>query len=371
MLSITVPESISSIMATHLAAISNAGGERFEVVQRATAPPGPRELLVSVKAIGLNPADGLIRNLGIFVQDYPTVLGFDFAGVVIKAVVDVPADLFTPDVTRVAGYSAAHWNSWKPDYGAFQEKILVPWQHVARIPDPNMSWEDAAVLPVATAVALSAWDELRLPRIGESTTVPDIAKKEVLLVWGASSSVGSLGVQTARLLRQDAASPVAAVYATAGPANLDYIQSLGADRVFSYKDANVVDKVVKAARADGLTIRCVYLAMGDVSLCQQVLQQLRQPGTVSRVASAPMVPPEISAVDGVEVTFIQPSADPETRHRQFQYWLNIWLSKRLEEGSIRPSPPAKVVGTTLDSINENIDVLMNGVSCQKLTIKLD
>lgn len=359
-------------MATHSAAISNAAGSRFEVAQRATASPGPGELLVSVKAIGLNPADGLIRNLGIFVQDYPTVLGFDFSGVVIEAGVDVPADLFTPDVTRVAGYAAAHWNSWKPDYGAFQENIIVPWQHVARIPDPSMSWEDAAVLPVATAVALSAWDELGLPRLGESTTAPEsAAKKEALLVWGASSSVGSLGVQTARLLKQNVASTVGAVYATAGPSNLEYIQSLGADRVFSYRDANVVDKIVKAARTDGLIIRCVYLAMGDVSLCQQVLQQLHKPGPVSRVASAPMVPPELSAVDGVEVVFIQPSSDAETRHRQFQYWLTTWLSKRLEEGSIRPSPPAKVVGRSLESINENIDVLMNGVSCQKLIVKLD
>lgn len=327
---------------------------------------------MSVKAIGLNPADGLIRKLGIFVTEYPTVLGFDFAGVVVEVGSNVPSSLFARETTRVAGYAAAHWNSWKPDYGAFQEHIIVPWQHVAILPDANMSWEEAATLPVATAVALSAWDELGLPRLGESVTRPGpTAKNEALLVWGASSSVGSMGVQSAHLLRQETGSSVAAVYATAGAANLEYIQSLGADRVFNYNDADVVDQIVKGAQADGVSIRHVYLAMGDVSQCQRVLQRLQQPGSISRIVSAPMVPAETPAVEGIEVTFIQPSADLETRHTQFQYWLTTWLSKRLEERSIRPSPPSKVVGTTLDSINDNIDRLMKGVSCQKLIIKLE
>jgi hypothetical protein len=45
-----------------------------------------------------------------------------------------------------------------------------------------------------------------------------------------------MGVQSARLLKENKKSSFAAVYATAGAANLNYMWSLGTDCVFDYKD---------------------------------------------------------------------------------------------------------------------------------------
>ena len=55
---------------------------QFAVREVETYTPGRGELLVEIKAIGLNPLDGKIQDVGIFVQDYPAIIGTDAAGVV-------------------------------------------------------------------------------------------------------------------------------------------------------------------------------------------------------------------------------------------------------------------------------------------------
>lgn len=151
-----------------------------------------------------------------------------------------------------------------------------------------MPWNEAAALSVAVQVALSAWDGLGFPRqwgTPASTDAGPIEKphdeattpKEALLIWGASSSVGTMGVQSARLMRENSNSPIAAVYATAGSANKSYIASLGTDRVLDYKDPSVVDAITSAAKEDELVIRHCYLATGQLAPCQAVLKAFSQP----------------------------------------------------------------------------------------------
>lgn len=368
-------------MTTHLAAVSLAKGEPFEVQVRSTPKPGPGELLVGVKSIALNPADGIMRDQGLFIPSYPAVIGFDIAGLVLEVGEDVPVDAtkenrglyFKPGITRIAAYSAFFWASCHSDYGAFQERCLVPWQHAVPLPDENISWNQAATLPVAVEVPLSAWDDMGIPRVWESQR-NNRRKAEALLLWGASSSVGTMGVQTARLLREDRSS-FAAVYATASVANHKYVSSLGADRVFDYKDPRVVDTIVSAARDDGLVIQHCFLAMGQLGLCQDVLKAFLgdykgAEDHKAQIASAPVIPLGIEKVDGVKLIFVQPSANKEERLAQFQYWMGTWLRETLISGAIRPSPKPRIVGRGLGAINAGLDLLLKGVSCTKLVIEI-
>ncbi|KAK7968007.1 GroES-like protein [Apiospora aurea] len=360
-------------MAAHLAAASPAKGQPLELQTRPTPNPGPGELLVLVKSVALNPADGLMRDLGLFTSTYPTVTGFDMAGLVLEVgdgVPTSPADgapglCFQPGVTRVAAHSASYWNSVAPDYGVFQEKCLVPWQHAA------------ATLPVATVVALNAWETLGLtvpvPKSGIAPTQPKQNKKtrEAVLIWGASSSVGTMGVQTAALMREDRDSPIAAVYATSGPANAACVRSLGADRVFDYKDPGVVDAIVAAAREDGVVVRRCFLAMGQLELCQAVLKAFV--GDVEGkavIGSAPLLPQDAEVVEGVETVFLVPSSEEEVRLRQFRSWMGTWLRESLGKGLIKPSPEPKVVGKGLGDINAGLDMVLQGVSCTKLVVEV-
>jgi NADPH:quinone reductase-like Zn-dependent oxidoreductase len=380
-------------MATHLAAVSLAKGEPFQVQTRSTPKPGPNELLIAVKSVALNPADYHMRDHGLLIPAYPTVIGFDISGLVLEVGDNVPigntgegsGPFFRPGVTRVAAYAASFWRSCDPNYGAFQERCLVPWQHAAALPD-SISWNHGATLPVAAEVPLSAWDMMGIPRVMEAKASPPVPdanggiqkkhnKSEALLIWGAASSVGTMGVQSARLLQEDGASPFAAVYATASTANLNYVGSLGADRVFDYKDPKVVDAIVSAARGDGLVIRHCFLATGQLPQCQAVLKTFLGPAQggasqKAKIASAPVVPPEVDEVDGVETIFVMPSMDEEERLAQFKYWTATWLRENLAKGTIKPSPEPRVVGKRLAAINAGLDMLRQGVSCTKLVVEV-
>ncbi|CAM1503166.1 Fc.00g079420.m01.CDS01 [Cosmosporella sp. VM-42] len=390
-------------MATHLAAVSPAKGQPFELQTRSTPEPGPDELLIAVKSVALNPADAIMRDQGLFIPTYPTVIGFDISGLVLKAGCNVPTGApnnksgpcFQPGITRVAAYAASFWRSCDPDYGAFQERCLVPWQHAVPLPDTGMSWNQAATLPVAVEVPLNAWDVMGIPRVGDATASAlvsagstgtdtdggkqnnNMGKGEALLIWGASSSVGTMGVQTARLLREDPNSSFAAVYATAGSANKHYMVSLGADRVFDYKDSQVVNAIVSAAKDDGLVIRHCFLATGQLAVCQAVLKtflgddQEGNNAKTAKIASAPVVPPDADVVNGMETIFVMPSMVEGERLQQFQYWIGTWLRENLAKGTLRPSPEPKTVGKGLGAINSGLDILLQGVSCTKLVVELE
>jgi NADPH-dependent curcumin reductase CurA len=229
-----------------------------------------------------------------------------------------------------------------------------------------------------------------IPRIGEATasSSPKVRantngegqghqsqKREALLIWGASSSLGTMGVQTARLLCEDRNSSFAAVYATAGAVNHEYVASLGADRVFDYNNPSIVDAIVSAAREDGLVIRYCFLATGQLALCQAVLQAFLgddQEGEnrKAKIGSAPIVPSDAESVDGVETLFVMPSWEESERLDQFKYWLGTWGRENLAHGTIRPSPEPRVVGKGLGAINAGLDVLFQGVSCAKLVVEV-
>lgn len=365
-----------------------ASGQPLVVQERRTPKPGPGEILVAVKAVALNPADTLMRAHGLFIQTYPAILGFDIAGLVIEAGEGVPDSateniqgiFFTPGVTRVAAYSAAVFESCDPNYGAFQECCLVPWQHAAPITDSSLSWEQVATLPVSVQVPLCAWDALGLApaaangssgqhAAAANSAIPS-GSKEAILIWGASSSVGSMGVQLARLHKVTDSS-VTAVYATAGAANHDYVKHLGADRVFDYKSSNLVEDIISAAEKDNLVIRHCYLGKGDVALCQSVLGAFAGGEDYKGlIASAPIVPADTKEVEGVHVIFLVPAMEKTERLRQYQCWMAT-LSKYVSAGNVKPSPEPRVVGTRLDAINAGLDTLVQGVSCSKLVIKIE
>ncbi|KAL4911922.1 GroES-like protein [Aspergillus aurantiobrunneus] len=376
---------------SHLAAVAHAKGQPFSLQPRPTPTPGPDELLLAVKSVALNPADVLMRAHGLFIPAYPTVTGFDMAGVVLEVGSNVPTDdnpgqgpCFKRG-SRVAAYAASVWKGCDPDYGAFQERCLVPWQHALLLPK-EISWNEAATLPVAGEVPLNAWDALGVPRVGEvpassssfpssSSSARSKTKTNALLIWGASSSVGSMGVQSARVLRDDPGSAIAAVYATAGVANHQYVSELGADRVFDYSEEQVAEAIVAAAREDGVVIRHCFLATGGLAGCQAVLKAFVGDGQGSekakaKVASAPVIPVDAEEVNGVDTVFVVPAEDEDERLEQFRYWMG-WMRRYLADGSVRPSPGARAVGRGLESVDAGLDELAKGVSCVKLVVEVD
>lgn len=143
--------------------------------------PGPRDLLVEVRAVSVNPVDTKVRR-GSPTQA-PRVLGWDAAGVV--RAVGAQVTLFKPgDEVFYAG------SITRP--GSNSELHLVDERIVGRKPH-SLDFAQAAAMPLT---AITAW-ELLFDRLG----VPEGGgERQSLLIIGAAGGVGSMLMQLARRL---------------------------------------------------------------------------------------------------------------------------------------------------------------------------
>ncbi|MGP3952917.1 NADP-dependent oxidoreductase [Streptomyces sp. 7N604] len=170
-----------------------------EVLRLAQAPephPGPGQVRLRVKAAAVNPLDYKIRSgwvQDVFPTTFPAIPGMEAAGVV-----DEVGEGATPAVgDEVFGTT---------DTGAYATYALA----TVVAPKPaELSWEEAAALPVAAETAQRV-----LGLLG-------VEDGETLLLHGAAGAVGTAAVQLAVALG-------ATVIGTASPANHDYVRSLGA-----------------------------------------------------------------------------------------------------------------------------------------------
>ena len=185
------------------------GPEVLELVELEKPAPAHDEVLVRVRASSVNPADwyamtGLLvarPSSGLRAPREPRV-GTDFAGVV-EAVGEAVTDFSVGD--EVYGGRA----------GAFAEYVCVK-NAIAEKP-ANLTFEEAAAVPVAAITAIQALRDKGALRAGER-----------VLVNAASGGVGTFAVQIAKAL---GASHVTAVCSTR---NVEQARELGADRVLDY-----------------------------------------------------------------------------------------------------------------------------------------
>jgi NADPH:quinone reductase-like Zn-dependent oxidoreductase len=210
------------------------GGPETQALVEADRPsPGPGEVLVAVRAAGVNPVDwkqrtGYRRPGETGTRIFPVVFGNEVSGVVeeIGAGVD---GIAVGD--EVFGNTVA---------GGYAEYALLPATVTAHKP-AELSFRDAATLPVAAATAYDGVRQLDLPA---GATV---------LVTGAGGGVGSAALQIARALGLRAVG-------VASEAKKDFVESLGAVHVPSGPDLAVRVRAVAPDGVDG-----VYdLVGGDV-----------------------------------------------------------------------------------------------------------
>ncbi|MBD9423819.1 zinc-binding alcohol dehydrogenase family protein [Pseudomonas sp. PDM15] len=175
--------------------------------------PGPRDLLVDVRAISVNPVDTKIRRNVSPEAGQAKVLGWDVAGVVVAVGNEVKQ--FRPG-DRVF-YAGAIDRA-----GANSELHVVDERIVGRMPG-SLDFARAAALPLT---AITAW-ELLFERLGVREGKGD--SRDSLLVIGAAGGVGSILVQLARQLTG------LTVIGTASRAETqDWVRELGAHHVIDH-----------------------------------------------------------------------------------------------------------------------------------------
>jgi NADPH:quinone reductase-like Zn-dependent oxidoreductase len=202
-------------------AFTSFGGPEVETFLDLPKPvPGPGELLVAVRATGVNPSDwkGRAGYRRAAEQDrLPIVFGREAAGVVEQV------------GTGVDGFAVGDAVFGNPSTGGFAEYTLLPVATAAHKP-PEVSFVAAATLPVAAATAYDGVHQLGLP------------PGATLLVTGAGGGVGIAAVQIARHqgLR---------VLGTASAGKKAYVESFGAIHV---PTGDAVADRIKAVAPDGV-----------------------------------------------------------------------------------------------------------------------
>jgi len=180
--------------------------------------PAANEVLVKVRAAGVNPLDWhymhgspyLMRLGSGLGKPTDTRMGVDFAGVVAAVGQDVTR--FKPGDEVFGGRT-----------GAFAEFVVVPEDRGITHKPEQVTFEQAASVPIAALTALQALrDSGQLQRGGR------------VLINGASGGVGTFAVQIAKAMGAE-------VHGVCSTRNVEMVRSLGADYVFDYKQENYTE----------------------------------------------------------------------------------------------------------------------------------
>ena len=210
---------------TKMKAVVATGIGGAEVLEMAEVPlgwpRGPHDVLVRLKAAGLNPADTYFRRSGPLIDgDQPLVLGSDGAGIV-EAVGDQVRGILPGEEVAFC------YGGIGGDPGTYAEFAVVPAHSLGRKPD-NVSFAEAAAAPLVT---ITGWEALYQRA--------QLAADEHCLIHGGAGGTGHVAIQLAKLRGAKVAATVSDDDKAA------FVADLGADLTINYR----TDDVTAAALA--------------------------------------------------------------------------------------------------------------------------
>ena len=192
-----------------------------------TPTPKNNEILVKVYACGLNRADLVVADGGAHgASGGPgTIVGMEFSGEVVE---------FGNDVK---GYSVGD-RVMCSGSSAWAEYAVADHGRVIKIPNNNMDYLKASTYPIALATMHNA-----------ILTVGNFTKGQSILIQGASSGVGLMGLQIAKHLEAKI------VIGTSTKADkFQKLKSLGADLVLNSKDPDWANQVLSVTEGQGVDL---------------------------------------------------------------------------------------------------------------------
>jgi NADPH2:quinone reductase len=301
------------------------GPEVLAVHEVPTPKPGPGEVLVRVRAAGVNPYDTYMRNGAYPVKPaLPYTPGSDAAGT-IEAVGEGVAKVKPGD--RV--YTATTLT------GAYAEYALARENQVYPLPE-KISFSQGAGLWVPYGTAYTALRHHADARAGET-----------LLIHGASGGVGIAAVQWARTLGLT-------VIGTAGSSRgLELVKKEGAHHVFDHSKAGYPEDILKATGGRGIDLILEMLANVNLGTDLKLLAFRGRVIVIGNRGEITINPRELMARRAAVCGFtLWAATEAECAE------IHAAIAAGLENGTLRP-----IVGKELplkDAPQAHIDVLAPG-----------
>ncbi|MGW1166794.1 NADP-dependent oxidoreductase [Streptomyces sp. NPDC002550] len=192
------------------------GPEVLKEVRMQRPKPGPNQVLVRVRAAGVNPTDWKHRATGGFLGEPPFVLGWDVSGEVAETGIGVAAFEPGDEVFGMLPYPYGH--------GSHAEYVIAPVRALAHKP-ASIDHTQAGALPL---VSLTAWQAL--------TEHADVRPGQRVLIHAAAGGVGHVAVQIAKARG-------AYVIGTASAGKHDFLREIGVDEPVDYRATDVTEAV--------------------------------------------------------------------------------------------------------------------------------
>lgn len=188
----------------------------LEEVELERPAPRPNEVLVRVRAAGVNPTDWKHRATGGFLGEPPFVLGWDVSGVVEAVGIGVAAFAPGDEVFGMLPYPFGH--------GSHAEYVTGPARAFAHKP-ASVDHVQAGALPL---VSLTAWQAL--------VETADVRPGQRVLIHAAAGGVGHVAVQIAKARG-------AYVIGTASAGKHDFLRGIGVDEAVDYRETDFTEAV--------------------------------------------------------------------------------------------------------------------------------
>ncbi|MEU4929835.1 NADP-dependent oxidoreductase [Streptomyces yokosukanensis] len=192
------------------------GPEVLREVQVERPKPGPNQVLVRVRAAGVNPTDWKHRATGGFLGTPPFVLGWDVSGEVAETGIGVVGFRPGDEVFGMLPYPYGH--------GSHAEYVIAPVRALTHKP-ASIDHTQAGALPL---VSLTAWQAL--------TEHADLRPGQRVLIHAAAGGVGHVAVQIAKARG-------AHVIGTASAGKHDFLREIGVDEPIDYRTTDVTEVV--------------------------------------------------------------------------------------------------------------------------------
>lgn len=265
--------------------------------------PAVNQVLVRVKAVGVNPVDAYVR-AGQHARkpDLPYTPGSDAAGIIEKTGEGI-SNLKEGDRVYVAGTAT----------GAYAEFCLCGETEVFPLPE-SVSFEQGAGIFVPYATAYRALFQKANSQSGE-----------IILIHGASGGVGIASVQWAR-------SAGLKIIGTGGSeAGRNLVMEAGADYVLDHKAENYLDEIMKITDGRGVNVVLEMLANVNLQKDLDVLAMFGRIVVIGNRGSLDFNPRAAMGKDAVIYgmsLFNAPSAEMAE--------IQAWIGRGLKNGSLKP-----------------------------------
>jgi NADPH2:quinone reductase len=208
---------------THYLPIENPNS--FLDVELEKPVPKGHDILVSVKAVAVNPVDTKVRAPKEQVEKTPRVIGYDASGVV---------EAVGGEVTLFNMGDEVYYAGDITRSGSNAEFQLVDERIVGHKPK-SLDHAQSAALPLTTITAYEAFfDRLGIDRDGAD-------KNQSILIIGGAGGVGSIGIQLAK------AAGLIVIATASRPETITWVKELGADHTINHHE-----DMVKQVRSLGM-----------------------------------------------------------------------------------------------------------------------